>query len=278
MGASMVPRGPQGGESTAADRPGNDLEAVVARHEEEIERLRQELERATAARSSFLLASAHELKTPVAVIQSYLETLLTDLDDGLSPEQLSFLRITYEGVLRLRRLVVDLVDLAALESGSIHLEIGAVDLGRVMAEVQAEMLPIARRAGVQLEIIGTATPLPPVRGDRERVVQVLRNLVDNAIKYTPAGGQVLVHGETREEGISLTVEDTGAGIPKDKLDSVFDEFVRLRPTSARETRGSGLGLPICRRIVGALGGTISVESREGQGSVFMVYLPVWAGT
>lgn len=278
MGASMVPRGQKSRESTAADRPSADLEGLVARQAEEIERLRRELEQATAARSSFLLASAHELKTPVAVIQSYLETLLSDLGDGLSPEQLSFLRITYEGVLRLRRLVVDLVDLAALESGSIHLEIGAVDLGRVMAEVQADMLPIARRAGVQLEIIGTASPLPPVRGDRERVVQVLRNLVDNAIKYTPTGGQVLVHGESCGDSVSLTVEDTGAGIPRGKLESVFDEFVRLRPTSARETRGSGLGLPICRRIVNALGGAISVESREGQGSVFMVHLPVWTGT
>ena len=259
----------------AVERPAADLEELVARQADQIAKLRLELEQATAARSSFLSASAHELKTPVAVIQSYLETILTDLADGLTPEQLSFLRITYEGVLRLRRLVIDLVDLAALESGSIHLEIGAVDVGRVMAVIQADMLPIARRARVQLEI-GPANPLPPVRGDRERVVQVLRNLVDNAIKYTPAGGQVLVHGASHGDTVSLTVEDTGTGIPKEKLESVFDEFVRLRPASAMETRGSGLGLPICRRIVHALGGTISVESREGQGSVFMVHLPVWA--
>ncbi len=276
MGEEMVPRDRGDRGSTADDPPAADLAEVVARQAGEIERLRRDLEQATAARSSFLSASAHELKTPVAVIQSYLETILTDLADGLSAEQLSFLRVTYEGLLRLRRLVIDLVDLAALESGSIHLEIDAVDVSQVMAAVQADMTPIARRAGVLLEI-GPASPLPPVRGDRERVVQVLRNLVDNAIKYTPTGGQVLVHGESRGDTVSLTVEDTGAGIPSDKLDSVFDEFVRLRTGSARETRGSGLGLPICRRIVHALGGSISVESREGQGSVFMVHLPVWPG-
>jgi len=270
----MVPRDPGADGTEPSDHLPAVAEDLVTRQAEEIAFLRRALEQATVARSSFLSASAHELKTPVAVIQSYLETLLSDLADGLSPEQLSFLRITHEAVLRLRRLVIDLVDLAALESGSIHLEIGPVDVGRVMAAVLADMLPIARRAGVQLEI-GPASALPRVRGDRERVEQVLRNLVDNAIKYTPTGGQVLVHGEARDDAVSLTVEDTGAGIPSDQLDSVFDEFVRLHGSSTFGTRGSGLGLPICRRIVNALGGHISVESREGRGSVFMVHLPVW---
>ena len=114
--------------------------------------------------------------------------------------------------------------------------------------------------------MGPASRLPPIRGDRERVEQVLRNLVDNAIKYTPTGGQVLVHGQAERTGSSLTVEDTGAGIPADQLATIFDEFVRLRRAPARGAPGgSGLGLPICRRIVRALGGQHRGREQRGSG-------------
>jgi signal transduction histidine kinase len=250
------------------------MRATIRRQQEEILALRRQLEQAASSRATFLSASAHELKTPLSVIQSYLETLLYDLSQGMSAEQLSFLRITFEAVLRLRRLVIDLVDLAALESGALHLDIARVEVRQVLSAVHADMLPIARRTGVQLEV-APGDALPPVRGDRERVEQVLRNLVDNAVKYTPAGGQVLVHGHPEPDTVALVVEDTGAGIPNEQLATIFDEFVRLRPAPARDVRGSGLGLPICRRVVRALGGRITVESTEGQGSVFIVHLPRW---
>jgi two-component system phosphate regulon sensor histidine kinase PhoR len=104
---------------------------------------------------------------------------------------------------------------------------------------------------------------------------VLRNLVDNAIKYTPVGGRVEMGGQAEQDSVLLRVKDTGIGIPEDQLPSIFDEFVQAHRNSANRRHGSGLGLTICRRIVRALGGRISVESTEGRGTAFAVHLPQW---
>jgi signal transduction histidine kinase len=239
---------------------------------DQLARLHERVEELASRRTLFLSASAHELKTPLTILLVYLETLLDDLAEGMSEEQLQFLRICHESVLRLRRLVLDLIDLAALEAGKIRLDIGRVELEPALAAVVEEMQPLARRAGVRLEA-ATPAELPAVRADEGRVQQVIRNLVDNAIKNTAADGSVTIGAAGEDDSVVVTVADTGVGIPQERLASIFEEFVQLDPES--ESDGSGLGLAVCRRLVSATGGRIEVTSQEGKGSAFSVHLPRW---
>ncbi len=250
------------------------LRAAVRRQLTEIESLNRQIDALETARATFLSASAHEFKTPLTVIQSYLEILLNDLSAGLSPEQLSFLRITFDSVLRLRRLVVDLVDLAAMESGRIQLEIGEVDLGPLVGTVLEELQPLAQRANISLARLVTDA-LPTVRADGDRVQQVLHNLLDNAIKYTPAGGRVWVEVSSDGDSVVVSIRDTGIGIPDDQLSAIFDEFYRADHSELGRRQGAGLGLTISRRIMRALGGRITVESSAGEGACFSIHIPRW---
>jgi len=250
------------------------MRATLKRQIDELEELRRRFDDLEAIRTRFLSSSAHELKTPLTVIQSYLEIFIEDLSDGLTEQQLSFLRITYESVLRLRRLVIDLVDLAALEGGNIQLDIGPVAVADAVCVVTEEMQPLARRAGITLSL-GKLAHLPCARADSHRVHQVLRNLVDNAIKNTPQQGRVHITGHTDGDSVVLEVHDTGVGIPADQLALVFDQFTQLEPRRDHRRQGSGLGLAISRRIMQTLGGRISVRSTHGEGSVFTISLPQW---
>jgi signal transduction histidine kinase len=250
------------------------LRESLRRRMDEVEQLRIQLDELEAIRTHFLSASAHELKTPLTVIQTYLETLVTDLADGLSEEQHSFLRVAYDGVLRLRRLVVDLVDLAALSSGKLRLDIGRVELAPLVSGEIQSMEPLAARAGVDLNTDGDSAS-GAVRADTARVQQVLRNLLDNAIKFTPAGGSVTVTTSSSDDSVVLSVADTGIGIPADRLPGIFDEFFQASEHDQRSRRGAGLGLAISRRIVRSLGGRLEAESAENVGSTFHVYLPQW---
>jgi signal transduction histidine kinase len=250
------------------------MRETLQRQNDELASLQKRLDELESVRTQFLATSAHELKTPITVIQSYLEILMEDLAEGLTEQQISFLQVTYEGVLRLRRLVTDLVDLAALQGGKLQLSIRRVETIPVVSSVIDEMQALAQRAGVSLRL-AQLDALPPLRADSERVEQVLRNLIDNAIKNTPVEGVVTIRGREERDSIVLQVCDTGVGIPPDQIPLVFDEFTQVNPVRDRGRQGSGLGLTISRRIVQALGGRIEVESKENVGSVFSVFLPQW---
>jgi signal transduction histidine kinase len=253
---------------------GTRLQATVERQSEELERLRRKVDELTDRRTLFLAASAHELKTPLTILQIYLETLIGDVSDGMTGEQLEFLRITHESLLRLRRQVLNLVDLGALESGDLDLEFERIDLKPLLREVVDEMGPLARHSGVDLEL-HIPDGLPDARADATRMKQVVRNLVDNAIKYTPADGRVLVRAIADGHSVVVTVEDTGIGIPEDQYENIFQEYVRLDGNEPDGDAGSGLGLAVCRRLATALGGRISVTSEVGEGTTFAVRLPQW---
>jgi signal transduction histidine kinase len=250
------------------------MRETLQRQNDELASLQKRLDELESMRTQFLATSAHELKTPITVIQSYLEILMDDLAEGLTEQQISFLQVTYEGVLRLRRLVTDLVDLAALQGGKLQLTIRRVETVPVVSSVIDEMQALAQRAGVSLRA-EQLDALPPLRADSDRVEQVLRNLIDNAIKNTPVEGVVTVSGREERDSVVLHVCDTGVGIPPDQIPLVFDEFTQVNPVRDRGRQGSGLGLTISRRIVQALGGRIEVESEENVGSVFSVFLPQW---
>lgn len=250
------------------------MRSRLEQQRDELDHLYQQMDDFDSLRTKFLSASAHELKTPLTVIQTYLEALRTDLTDGLTEEQAGFVDVCYESTLRLRRLVADLVDLAALETGKIQLDIGRVEVTTTVDAVLREFDALARREDVALSAELPDT-VPAMRADGHRVEQVLRNLVDNALKYTPAGGWVSVRAAAQEHSVRLEVADSGIGIPEDQLDQVFEEFVQVQPTREARRRGAGLGLSICRRIVRSMGGRIAVRSTAGEGSQFIVHLPRW---
>ncbi len=250
-----------------------ELATSLRRRLEQVHSLQRQVDDLLSARRLFLSASAHELKTPLTILQVYLETLLEDLAEGLTEEQLSFLRICHESALRLRRLVVDLVDLAALESGEIQLAFDRVELLPIINAVLEEVEPLARHAEVSLRIADRGV-VPPVRTDPSRTQQVLRNLVDNAVRHTPAGGTVSVSAVCRDRAVRVTVSDTGVGIRADRLESILRPGAE-RTASGGSGRGSGIGLAVSQRLAMALGGRLTGESVEGKGSSFTVSLPVW---
>ncbi|GEM_PF-4381554 len=253
------------------------LREALARQAAELEEAHARAEELEALTSRFLASSAHELKTPLTVLQSYLEILSSDLSEGLSDEQLSFLQIAYRNVLKLKRLVVDLVELAALEGGRIHLQIDRVKAGPVVDAVMEDMGPLAREAGLGLHV-ELPEDLPDLRADAFRVQQVLYNLLDNAIKYTNPGGTVTLSGRREGDSVVLEVRDTGVGIPDEQVHTIFDPFVRIPTEGCRSVGGSGLGLTISRRITSALGGRLTLSSTHGEGSVFSLHLPAWPAT
>jgi len=235
--------------------------------------LRRELDESRTRQERLVSVWAHELKTPLTVVQSYLEILTNDLDEGLSDDQLSFLNITKESVLKLRRLVLDLVDLIGFRSGHLTVETATVDVAGLLDEVMHEMQPLAQNEEVEL-----IHERPAVRvaicADADRVRQILRNLIDNAFKFTRPGGRVTVRTRVERAWVIIDVVDNGIGVHPADLERIFEEFVQLKRQGARRRRkGSGLGLAISQRIAEAHGGAIEVESTLDEGSVFSVRLP-----
>jgi signal transduction histidine kinase len=224
-------------------------------------------------RDRFVSDAAHELKTPLAILRSYLEALSDDLAVGLSEQQLEFVRGAAHGAERLQRLTDELLDLAAIESGRLPLTLGPVSVQACVAAVLEELRPIARSAHVGLA--GNDVDDVTARADEERLRQVLRNLIENGLKYTRPAGEVAVSAKCHDDRALLCVCDNGVGIPADALPHIFDEFVRVQGNGL--SSGSGLGLAIVRRLVLAMGGRVWADSQTGSGSRFFVELPLWTG-
>jgi signal transduction histidine kinase len=227
-----------------------------------------DLERTEQLRRNLVADVAHELRTPLSNIQGHLEAIR----DGLLPAEPATLDSIYEEVLLLARLVEDLQELTLAEAGQLTLLRQPADVADIARRAAAAAQPPAEARGLTIE---TDIPGQPATAevDPERIGQVLRNLLSNAIIHTPAGGRITV--ELKDEGheLQLTVADTGAGIPPDDLPYVFERFYRVDRSRVRATGGAGLGLTIARRLVDAHGGTIGVESELGKGSRFTFTLP-----
>ncbi len=221
------------------------------------------------AQRAFFANVAHDLRTPLTSIQGFAQALV----DGTAATEASrkqAAQAIYEEARRLERMTTALLDLARLEAGAMQMERQPLDLGQLAAERTERLLPRAEQAGLSLR----CEPPPQairILGDRNRLAQALDNLLDNALRYTPAGGEVLVRLEATAEEAILTVADTGEGIPAEALPHLFERFYRADP--ARGGVGAGLGLAIVREIVQAHGGSVAVESQPGEGSRFTLRLP-----
>jgi signal transduction histidine kinase len=224
----------------------------------------EQLNRAREAERNFLLSVSHELKTPLAAIRGYAEGLEEGVFSG--DEAAATIR---EEARRLERLVRDLLDLARMNRREFVVHHERIDLGEVAREVARRYETDARAAGVELEC-EAAGPAPAL-GDMDRVLQVVSNLVENALRSTPAGGSVRVRTDT---GV-LVVEDTGVGLAPEDVPHAFERFyLHDRSPDGRSRIGSGLGLAIVKELTERMGGTVSISSEVGRGTTFFVRLPV----
>ena len=224
--------------------------------------------RLEGVRSDFVANASHELKTPAATIQATAETLRIAAADD--PEVVPrFAEQLEREAVRLARIVSDLLDLSRLETGTSAFE--NVDLDRVVEEAADHSAANAGLRGVQL---GVETESVSVPGSEQDLSLMVRNLVSNAVNYTPEGGTVVVElAAAPDGGAELLVSDTGVGIPSRDLDRIFERFYRVDRARSRETGGTGLGLSIVRHVAENHGGSVEVTSELGQGSTFTVHLP-----
>jgi two-component system phosphate regulon sensor histidine kinase PhoR len=228
------------------------------------------LKKLEAVRRDFAANVSHEIRTPVTAIRGYAETLRGTTDS--SEERARFAEIIMRHADRLTDLVDDLLALSSLESEGYSPQLIRVAAADLLAAVQEVFQPRAAEKGIVLEV-GPAPADLTLVGDRKLLDQVLANLVDNAIKYTEAGGRVVVQAAREGEQAVFSVADTGAGIPAQDLDRVFERFFRVDRARSRKLGGTGLGLAIVKHIVLLHGGEVRVKSRVGEGSEFAVVLP-----
>lgn len=227
-----------------------------------------DLRRLEESRHNLVADIAHELGTPLSVLQANLEGMLDGVVEP-APDRLAAL---HTQVRLLARLVEDLRDLSLAQAGRLPLYRAPTDLAALVVDAAAAVGPHAADKNVTVQS-RIAAGLPAVSVDRERMMQVVHNLLDNAIRYTPAGGAVTVGLDAGEREVRFWVADTGPGIPPEERDRIFDRFYRLDASRSRASGGSGLGLAIVKSLVEAHGGRVWVESREGEGSRFTVALP-----
>ncbi|MEW6084518.1 MAG: HAMP domain-containing sensor histidine kinase [Chloroflexota bacterium] len=233
----------------------------------------QRVNNSQKSQRDFVANVSHELKTPLTSIQGFAQSLLDGAAD--SPEaRRQAAQIIYDEAGRMHRMALDLLDLARLEGGTADLNMSAVDAGVLLRGVAEKFSLQAQKANVDLQVI-VPDHLPALLGDGDRLAQVFTNLVDNALKFTPANGQVTMSANSAGQWIEVEVADSGVGVESEALPRLFDRFYQADPSRARNERhGAGLGLAIAREIVQAHGGKIGVRSSVGHGTTFTIRLPL----
>jgi signal transduction histidine kinase len=239
-------------------------------------------------KSSFLATVSHELRTPLTSIIGYSEMLSERMCGPLTKEQLEFVQTIRQKGDQLLQLILSLLDLSKLESGTMRMHPIAVPIEAVLNDAVTTVGPAAAKRGVRLAV-KAGTPVPYIKADPDRLRQVFVNLTENAVKFTPKGGEVLlsasvVESRRPEAGavllsplrreLEVRVSDTGVGIPHHERQRIFDAFYQVDQSSTREQGGAGLGLAIVKRLVEAHQGGIRVEDHEPQGTTFVVTLPL----
>lgn len=222
-------------------------------------------------KNQLLSIVSHELRTPLAAIKGFTTTLLREDVRWDEATQRDFLKIIEEETDRLGELIDNLLDMSRIEEGALRVDKEPTQLRNIVREAVDRA---RRRTETHWFVVDLPAELPRVWADARRIRQVLNNLLENAIKYSPAGGQITVAAEVEDDHLTVGVADSGPGIPPPYLDKIFQRFYQLDSATTRKTGGSGLGLSISKGIVEAHGGRIWAESSKGQGSVFRFTLPL----
>jgi signal transduction histidine kinase len=259
--------------------PSAEVKAVNSRGPSEVQELVQafndmnrRVQNTYQSQRAFIANVSHELKTPLTSVQGFAQAIL----DGTASEpdsQRKAAQVIYDESARMYRMVLDLLDLARLDAGTLELKRDPLDLTALLNNVAQKLSPQASASQVTINVKSDA--LPQITGDGDHLAQVFTNLIDNALKFTPPGGSIILDIKPIGSSAQIEVTDTGAGIPTAALPHIFERFFQgdpSRPGGARH--GTGLGLAIAKEIVTAHGGTINVRSEPGKGSTFTVILPL----
>jgi signal transduction histidine kinase len=241
--------------------------ALYAEIEEKAERLRK----ADEMKSRFLSNTSHELRTPLSSIRALTTLLLDRMDGPLTDEQERQVAFIASAASDLSELVNDLLDLAKIEAGKVEVTMAPIQIGDMFSALKGMLRPLTRNSPVELVFV---EPPPTVLvSDEGKLTQILRNFISNALKFTEQG-QVVVQLEDEADGrVTFAVTDSGIGISPDNQHLIFEEFSQIEHPLQRRAKGTGLGLPLCRKLATLLGGTVDVRSAEGEGSTFYLRLP-----
>jgi PAS domain S-box-containing protein len=236
------------------------------------ERVREAREEADRLKQEFFALVSHDLRTPLASIKGYSDLLVSGQAGELPEQAGNFVSVIRRNTDRLERLVDDLLLVAQLESGTFTLETSEVDLRTLLADCVEAARPLADNKAIDLTV--ETEPVGQFSGDRQRLEQLLENLISNALKYTPEGGRVATRLHSENGDVQIEVEDSGIGIAEEEQQFLFDRFFRATTAKTDAIPGVGLGLTIVKAIADAHEGSIEVESHEGRGTTFRVQLPL----
>lgn len=249
------------------------LEQRVRERTQELQAANEKLQELDRLKSAFVSIVSHELRTPMTSIKGYVENMLDGLTGALTEKQVHYLSRVKHNAERLTRMINDLLDLSRIEAGRVELNLGPVPVRDLTAEVVEAFQPIAQQKRLRL-LAQHEGETAEIRADRDKLLQILTNLIQNAFKFTQDGGEIRVETRGVGEGyVEFCVADTGCGIPAHELSRVFERFYRGESVQA-EQRGAGLGLAITKSLVELHGGQIWVESTVGQGSRFHFTIPL----
>jgi signal transduction histidine kinase len=264
---------------TSHRMPSAEVKAVTPRGPREVQELAQafnsmnrRVQNSQQSQRAFVANVSHELKTPLTSVQGFAQAIL-DGTASTPDAQRQATQVIYNESARMHRMVLDLLDLARLDAGTLDLQRVPVDLVALLNSIAERFSPQAHTAGVTIRV--EAETLPPITGDGDRLAQVFTNLIDNALKFTPAGGSITLRATAAGSTVRVEVTDTGAGISSEAQVHIFERFFQADPSRPGGARhGAGLGLAIVKEIVAAHGGTIIIRSELGAGSTFTVTLPL----
>jgi signal transduction histidine kinase len=249
------------------------LEERVAARTQELRSANERLQELDRLKSSFVSIVSHELRTPMTSIKGLVENMLDGLTGNLNDRQTFYLGRVQHNIERLTRMINDLLDLSRIEAGRMDLHQSTINIGSLAGEVVEMLQPMAQERSLILKAHIPDT-IGFIQGDRDKIVQIFTNLINNALKFTESPGTVTVEVKQREDGMIQTcVVDTGCGIPLEEQQIIFERFYRGQ-SSEMKNRGAGLGLAITKSLVELHGGSIWVESAPEEGSRFCFILPV----
>ena len=238
---------------------------------DELRSLYGELETASRHKSDFLATMSHELRTPLNAIIGFSEVLHEQMFGELNERQLAYVNDVLQAGKHLLSLINDVLDLAKIEAGKMELELSQVAVPELLRSAISMHSERASRGGVELSLSNEPEKIT-IAADERRVRQIVFNLLSNAVKFTPPQGRVDISARLADGQVAIAVTDTGPGIPAAELETIFEEFEQA--TDGRTAEGTGLGLPLSRRLVELHGGRLWVESEPGRGSAFRFTLPV----
>ena len=245
----------------------------------ELERANQELRKIDEIKSEFVSIASHELRTPLASIKNAVQLILKGKTGEINENQAKFLQMAERNIDRLTSLLNNLLDLSRIESGKVFMNFEEIGLRGTIEFTLSSFKPQTDGRSIQLRM-DVPAELPSVYADREKLEQILTNLIGNAIKFTPEGGEISVSARPFHENknmVTISVRDSGIGIPEDELEKVFEKFHQVEGSLTRTVAGTGLGLAITKGLVEASHGSIWVESEIGKGSTFTFTLPISEG-